>query len=347
MLTLRFLRRISWQLLQQTVFFLAAAIICFMATAPAPLTPPSVRNKDTGNYFLPDYGHTLVAAHRAGKDYAPENTLMAVESCLHSETPPDIIETDLQCTKDGELVMFHDLYLDDKTDSEELFGRKNVAVFSKTYDELRQLNMGETFEYDGGFPYAGLRGDDIPDDLRMTKIEDVLDMVEQEAPGRYRYIMEIKYPFPWAPKMVDKLYAILSARDMTDRVIVASYWPDVGHYIDLHYKGQLLRSANPFEIVDFYGCFLRNADLSDEEIPFMALQMPYYWRHGKTLLLASLGQSGFMDYAHRYGVSAQYYTVSRYEDMQMLCAEGADVLMTNNPERAFNAIADTKLFDEE
>ncbi len=332
------------RLLRRAVFFVFAAVLCFTAFAPLPRTEPAVRNADTGAYFLPDYGKTLVAAHRTGKGLAPENTRMAVESCLASETPPDIIETDLQCTADGELVLYHSLYLDENSNAAEYFGHKNVTVFSKTYAKLRELNMGEKFVSNGKTPYAGLRGEDIPENLRIPKIEDILDLVEGTMPGKFRYIIEIKYPFPWAPKMVDKLYTILSERQLTDRVIVGSYWQGVADYIDAHYKGKLMRSSSPLEIIDFYGCYKRNEDLSGEDIPFMALQMPYYWKDDR-LLLANFGQTGFIDYAHSYGISVQYFTISRTEDAQDLVRGGADVLMTNHPERTAKAIRETELFD--
>ena len=329
------------KLLRSVIFGLVSAILCLNTFSPLPRTEPTVRNQDTGSFFLPDYGSTHVAAHRMGKSLGPDNTMLALKRCLES-TPPDVIESDVQITRDGELVLYHDLFLEKRSDSETVFGRRYVTVFSKTYDELRQLNMGEKYESGGESPYAGLHGSDVPDDLRIPKVADMFDYVESAAPGQYRYILEIKYPFPWAPKMIDKLYAILEARQLTDRVIVASFWPDVGRYIDLHYTGRLLRSANPFEVLDFYGCFKRNADLSDEKFPFMALQMPYYWENDK-LRLANLGQTAFIDYAHQFGISVQYYTLSRAEDIADLYIGGADVLMTNSPSKVYSVFADTDI----
>ncbi|MBQ7546111.1 MAG: hypothetical protein IJT41_03990 [Clostridia bacterium] len=335
--------------------FLLPGILAFVFSisyVPLPRSAPAVRNHDTGQSFLPDYGHTLVAAHRIGKGNAPENTLMAVRACLESDAAPDIIETDLQCTRDGELVLFHDLYLDDRTNAVEAFGRRKVTVFSRTYAELRELNMGETFAVKTGadtvtYPYAGLRGDAIPDDLRIMKIADVFDYVEANAPGRFRYTVEIKYPSPWAALMLNRLYKILHERQLESRVIVASYWPDVGNLIDVFYSGKLMRSANPLEIIELYGCFRRGTDLSREKLPYMALQMPYYWRHGEKLLFGNLGTTEFIDYAHRCGLSVQYFTVNKREDMQDLVRGGADVLMTDHPERAFDEIRKTVLFEEE
>ena len=333
------------KLFRRLFLSLFAAILCFNSFIPPMRTEPAVRNKNTGETFLPDYGSTLVAAHRMGKDLGPDNTMLALKRCLESDTPPDIIESDVQITADGELVLYHDLFLEKRSDADAVFGRKRVPVFSKTYAELRKLNMGAKYQSGNTFPYADLHADEVPDDLRIPKVADMLDYVESAAPGQYRYILEIKYPFPWAPKMIRKLYEILDTRQLTDRVIVASFWPDVGPYIDRHYAGRLLRSANPFEVLDFYGCFERNVDLSDEQFPFMALQMPYYWEDDK-LMLANLGRTEFIDYAHRYGISVQYYTLSRADDIRDLYIGGADVLMTNSPKKVFSVFRDTEIHQE-
>ena len=322
---------------QKVVLFILAGLMCLSSFTPVKMAEPELKNKNTGNYFLPDYGDTLVAAHRSGKGNAPENTLAAVKNCLQSDERPDIFEMDIQLTKDGELVLYHSLWVEEKSDAEEHFGHKYIPVFSKTYDELRELNFGETFKKDGEYPYAGLRGDDIPDDVKIVKVEDVFDTIEAAAPGEFRYIVEIKYPHPWAPKMVDKLYNILSERNLTDRVIIGSFWNDVGHYIDNHYAGKLMRSANPFEIVDFYGCAMRGDELNREDIKFMSLQMPYYWDDG-ILLVSNLGKTKFIDYAHKYGISVQYWTVDKPEDAETLIYNGADVLMSDHPERIYDIL---------
>ena len=45
-------------------------------------------------------------AHRGLAGLYPENTMIAFEKCL--EYNPEAIEMDVQMTKDGELVVFHD-----------------------------------------------------------------------------------------------------------------------------------------------------------------------------------------------------------------------------------------------
>ncbi|MCR5485311.1 MAG: hypothetical protein K6F09_06930 [Clostridiales bacterium] len=328
-------------LIYRIITFIVGAIMCFSPLERPVITEPETKNYDTGCYFLPDYGHPLIAAHRTGKGLAPENTLMAIQSCVEDmDRDIDIFEMDLQLTKDKKLVLYHSLYLDEKSDAEEYFGKKNITVFSKTYAELRNLNMGEKFKSGGKTPYAGLRGDDIPDNLRIVLAEDAFDYIEEVGGGKYRYIVEIKYPSPWMQTMIKELYRMLSERDMLDRVIVGSYWNDVSHYIDNHYKGKLMRSANPFEIADFYGKFTRNEKLKKEKIKFMALQMPYYEDDGK-FYIGNLGKTEFMEYAHKYGISVQYWTVNNADDVKALTLGGADVLMTDHPERAFKALGYT------
>lgn len=325
-------------ILQKILLFIVAGVMCLSSfTPPAPIEP-EVKNEQTGDYFLPDYGETLISSHRSGKGAAPENTLMAVKSNLiYAEDDSAIIEMDVQLTADGVIVLYHSLSLDEFSNSAEHFGYESATVFSKTYEELRELNMGENFKSGDSYPYRGLRGDDIPDDIRITALKDVFDCVETEAPGKYRYIIEIKYPTPWAPTIVDGIYEMMLEYDLCDRVILASFWPDVSLYIDEKYEGKINRSANPLEIVDFYGSYTRNEELNEEDIKFAALQLPYYWDDGR-LLLANFGKADFIDYAHKYGISVQYWTVNKAEDAQALAAAGADLLMTDYPERIREAL---------
>ena len=325
-------------ILRKTILFLVAGFMCLGTFSMPEYEEPKNPNHDTGDYFRPDFGHPLISAHRSGKGAAPENTLMAIKSNLvYADTGSAIIEMDVQLTKDGEIVLYHSLYLDEKSDSAEYFGSKNTTVFMKTYEELRNLNLGEYFKNGDTYPYQGLRGDEIPDDIRITRLADVFSCMETEAPGKFRYIIEVKYPHPWAPKIVDGIYRLITEYDMADRVIVASYWPDVTKYIDLRYRGKINRSANPFEIVDFYGCYTRNDDLSKEDFKYMALQLPFYWEDGK-LKVGNLGKASFIDYAHKYGLSVQYWTIDRIDDAKFLTSEGADLLMTNHPDRLREAL---------
>ena len=326
--------------------FLVAGVMCVSSFAPPEVEKPQILNESTENYFLPDYGSTRISSHRSGKGAAPENTLMAIKSNLkYAESDSAIIEMDVQMTKDGEIVLYHSLSLDEESNSAEYFGTEGTTVFSKTYEELRNLNMGENFKSGDSYPYRGLTGDDIPDDIRITALKDVFDCVENQVPDIYRYIIEVKYPTPWAPKIVDGIYELMQEYDMADRVIVASFWPDVSMYIDAKYAGEINRSANPFEIVGLYSSYLRDEELDKDSIKYTALQMPYYWDDGK-LLLGNLGKASFIDYAHKYGISMQYWTVNNADDAKALANAGADLIMTDYPDRIRDALYGEVIYEQ-
>lgn len=68
----------------------------------------------------------LVIAHRGASGYLPEHTLEA--KTLAYAMKPDYIEQDVVMTKDDQLVVLHDHYLDRVTDVAERFqiGRAHV-----------------------------------------------------------------------------------------------------------------------------------------------------------------------------------------------------------------------------
>ncbi|UOD49857.1 glycerophosphodiester phosphodiesterase [Orrella daihaiensis] len=88
----------------------------------------------------------IVIAHRGASGYLPEHTI-AAKSMAHA-MGADYLEQDLVMTRDGELVVLHDLYLDRVSDVATKFperaredGRHYVVDF--TLDELRQIKITE------------------------------------------------------------------------------------------------------------------------------------------------------------------------------------------------------------
>lgn len=102
-----------------------------------------------------------VSAHRGCPKVAPENTLPAFERALTSGA--DYIELDVQLTKDGELVVFHDDTLDRTTD-----GKGNLTDY--TYPELMRLSAGSWFGKENEFA-----------DVKIPKFTEVLDLVGNDV----------------------------------------------------------------------------------------------------------------------------------------------------------------------
>ena len=99
----------------------------------------------------------LVIAHRGASGYLPEHTLAA--KALAHAMGADYIEQDLVLSKDDQLVVLHDRYLDRISDVAERFpGRQRTDgrfyVIDFTLDEIRQLRLTEGFKPQNGQPEA-------------------------------------------------------------------------------------------------------------------------------------------------------------------------------------------------
>ncbi|MGM9615564.1 MAG: glycerophosphodiester phosphodiesterase family protein [Oscillospiraceae bacterium] len=279
------------------------------------------------NPLITELGVTMLSGHRAGGGIAPENTMMALKNCVEStEYELDIFEFDLHMTADGVLVLLHDATLDRTSDAAEVFGEENVDVGSKTFAELRQLNMGAKFVADdGSMPYAGLSGDDVPDDLRIITLSEALTYLEQN--GDYGYIIEIKNSEELGFLAADMLYMILRQHDCLDRAVIGTFHNEVTDYIDRYYP-DMLRSAGVNEVLDFYLCTMLNKEVSDDHFRFQALQIP------TTDYVINLGISRIVNYAHEHNIAVQYWTINDAEEMARLQSIGADAIMTDLPDLA-------------
>lgn len=93
----------------------------------------------------------LVIAHRGASGYLPEHTLEA--KTLAYAMKPDYIEQDVVMTKDDQLVVLHDHYLDRVTDVAERFPNRARAdgryyAIDFTLAEIKTLRVTEGFDID-------------------------------------------------------------------------------------------------------------------------------------------------------------------------------------------------------
>ena len=134
----------------------------------------------------------LAIAHRGASGYAPENTWAAFDRAI--DLGADAIETDVQLSADGALVLFHDGTVDRTSDG-------HGPVADHTLAELRRLDLG------GWFSAA-------------FASERVLTMVEllDEYAGRIPIVLEIKDPRATGP-----LVTLLAGHRARDHVQVTSF----------------------------------------------------------------------------------------------------------------------------
>ena len=284
----------------------------------------------------------MVSAHRAGSSVAPENTLHAFELGIEEATTGgykvDIWEFDLHITADEQLILLHDHTLDRTSDSEQVFGVKDARPEDYTLAELKKLNMGHNFELNGEYPFRYLTPEQVADaGLDVCTLGDVLDYMESDearaaAPdGRFSYIIEIKNSGKLGERAADLLYAELSSRGLLPYVVFGTFNQNVSDYVDAHYP-DMLRSSSICEVLDFWLAYLTGADLSKRGVGYCALQIPY------SSSISFLGTKGLIEYAHKYNIAVQYWTINEEEDMRHLQSIGADCIMSDKPDLCYSVL---------
>lgn len=317
--------------------FMLIPILLTMGNAGDPDTPVE-SYPDSTNPYIREYLDPDISAHRSGAGIAPQNTLMAFENIIEQGDflGVDTLEFDVQITADGELILLHDLTYDGTSNAVEAFGKENVLASSITFEEAQVLNMGENFKVDGEYPYRGLRGDDIPYNLKVVKCDTVIDYIEANCGDKiYNYVIEIKSIGSNGKKAVDRLYEIITERNLENRVIWSTFAPDVSGYMKSNYP-EISRTADAIEAVQFYFYFRNGWDLQDVKPSYVALQIPY----GSSAFdnIINLGTREMINYAHKNNIALQYWTINSEEEVRLLTQNGADCIMTDYPQMAADTV---------
>ena len=118
--------------------------------------------------------------HRGARGLAPENTLPAYRRAL--ELGVDTLECDMAITRDGVVVIHHDLWLNPDTtrgpDGKWLDAR-GPAIGDLTFAELQRYDVGRLKP---GTDYAKLFPDQQPvDGTRIPKLSDLFELVQKSG----------------------------------------------------------------------------------------------------------------------------------------------------------------------
>ncbi|WP_045521315.1 glycerophosphodiester phosphodiesterase family protein [Neobacillus niacini] len=119
----------------------------------------------------------VVAAHRGVPSIAPENTMASYRKAY--ELGADMIETDVQRTKDGKLVIMHDSKVDRTTNG-------TGYVKDLTLEQIRGLDAGIKFSPE----FAGEKVPTFAEYLNEFNGKDVVLLVELKADGIEKQVMQ-------------------------------------------------------------------------------------------------------------------------------------------------------------
>ena len=113
-------------------FFLLFACICTLFVSCSTDKIPTRAEQIRAQLLTCDESSVIVVAHRADWRNFPENSLEAVQSSI--DMGVDMLELDVQRTKDGVLMLMHDYNLDRMTT-----GSGNIA--ETTWEEISKLKL--------------------------------------------------------------------------------------------------------------------------------------------------------------------------------------------------------------
>jgi glycerophosphoryl diester phosphodiesterase len=255
------------------------------------------RSRPGHRYFA---GAPLLIAHRGGSALAPENTLAAFRRAL-DWWRADLLEIDVQPTRDGDALVIHDPTLGRTTDG-------SGPVIAHTVRELKELDGGYRFTPDEGdsFPYRGTG-------VRLSTLREVL----AELPNA-RVNVEIKdaraQEAVWETvrEAGAEQRVLIAAGDRRNRSRFARYpGPTSAGYQDLYAFAALhrLRCARFFR------------PTTD------AFQMPDT-HNGRRAL-----DQRWVQEAHALNMVVHVWTIDEERDMRRLLAWKVDGIISDRPDR--------------
>ena len=170
------------------LFFIFYGINYFLAE-PAPDHP----------YFNPD--DFLVIAHRGGRGLGPESTIYTFQRSV--EMGVDVLELDVQSTKDGQLVILHDGTVDRTTNAT---GR------------ISDFTLAEVKKFDAAYRWSPTKGRAYPLRNKQVKIPTLVEVFKTFPKTRFN--VEIKDS---EPDVIPSLCRSIRNYNMTKKVMVASF----------------------------------------------------------------------------------------------------------------------------
>ncbi|MDD3171543.1 MAG: glycerophosphodiester phosphodiesterase family protein, partial [Bacilli bacterium] len=269
------------------------------------------------NPFITTTDKPMVVAHRGGKVLNPENTIKAFDACM-TDYDVDILEMDLCLTKDKELVIIHNLYIDSSCDVQEVTGVSDRHyVIDYTYDELLNFNFGYKFtDLEGNKPYENLlvgvesenRKQVIQDEnLNLVRIADLFARYYETYPD-LMYIVEIKNDEELGMEAADILNELLTVTypNLVNKVVIGTFHTEISTYLEkecpLLLTGASIGTAAKFIFTQILGVNLFYNG------PFVCLQIPIsYELKGIKIKLA---KQNYIDRAHLRNIAVQFWTIN-------------------------------------
>jgi glycerophosphoryl diester phosphodiesterase len=239
-----------------------------------------------------------IVAHRGASGHAPENTMAAFRRAV--ELGATFIETDLQLTRDAQVIAIHDSTLDRTTNGK-------GPVHLKSQEEIRALDAGAWFGSGADKPFAGERVPTLEEIVQFAKERDVI------------FYLEIKAGSSWGVEHA--VVAALRESAEAARVVILSFDPAI------------LESVHRLDSALMTGflCEHPSNDLVERALRVGARQLAPR---------GDLVTSALVNKAHEAGLQVVAWTINEPDQMRRLISAGVNGIMTDFPDRLVEVLHD-------
>lgn len=284
--------------------------------------------------------YPAIMAHRGASYYAPEETLPAYLLAL--EIGEELyLEADIQRTKDGVLVCFHDDSLKRTTNIEEVFPeKKDYEIQDLTYDELQKLDVGTWFNKK--YPDRARKS---YENLKILTLEELADIAKTKANVGLYLETKSAHKFPNIEKdLVILLYkkGWIDKEEISEEI--ASETQNIHQESKINFFNYKKIIFQSFEIESLkqlkkYAPKVPRVFLVDEETQKKEGSFRSLLELAKSVD-AHLGPSGYMGLpwnqylAIKEGLLVHHYTINKVYQMQLLTLFGSAGIFTDRPDLA-------------
>ena len=319
---------------------------------------PKPQNFALTNPMLKDSELPILIAHGGGNREFPDNTLEAFYNA-YSVDPRVMMETDVSITKDGVVILSHDVRLDRKTNVTGEIADWNYADliaqkidFGYTNETKSQKRVEGSalrkFTTEDGrnvtpmdVPYPeGVQPRDAEVFL-ATSLEDLIVSFPEN-----RINVEIKQEGAKGMECMREILRLLEKHNAWDRVVLASFHNDIyAEYQRLQKAGEVpatfMCSPGLGNAAMFYVMQLLGVDvLFQDDMCVFQLPIDYDLSAGPIELTIDLATKHLVDTAHKHNLAVHYWTINDKDEMRMLIGIGADGIMTDFPHRLAEVYAE-------
>ena len=325
---------------------LIAWLVCFILPKP--------QNFPTENPMMKEGSLPILIAHGGGNREFPDNTLEAFYNA-YSVDPRAMMETDVSITKDGVVILSHDVRLDRKTNVTGAIADWNYADLIAQKVDFGYTNQTKSQVRVEGSELVRFTTDDgktvtpldvtYPEGVQprdeavflATTLEELITSFPENAIN-----VEIKQEGETGMQCMREILRLLEKHDAWDRVVLASFHNDIyAEYQRLQKAGEVpqtfMCSPGLGNAAMFYVMHLLGLDVLFQD-DMCVFQLPIDYELGG--LTFDLATEYLVDTAHNHNLAVHYWTINDPDEMRMLIDIGADGIMSDYPHRLAEVYAE-------